>query len=105
MKLLVAVGMLVGLSCGSALASPPASEYQSFSGVRVDSDPVLMAKFDKAVRSCEPRVAQWDRGNWPVENKYIYIAALRNCLYRQSFISRGAYAYPVNAPFEHLIDR
>jgi len=105
MRFLMAVGMVVTLGCLSAAqAAQPASEYQTYGGIRADSDPVLLAKFEKAVRYCEPRIASWLQPP-PIENKYIYVAALRSCLYRHDFISRGAYAYPVNAWYEHLIDR
>jgi hypothetical protein len=71
--------------------------------VRVDSDPVLLRKYDHALRRCQPEALGY-RGS-PDTTSLLYNAALRGCLYRYSFIDRGSYAYPATQIFDHFFDR
>lgn len=102
MRMMLAWGVVLSFACVSAGEAP--SNYQSYHGVRVDSDPVLLAKYDRALNRCEPEAYSWNRGS-PDPNSTAYILALRNCLYRHSFVDRGSYAYPATALFEHFLDR
>ncbi|PDT01939.1 hypothetical protein CO666_22735 [Rhizobium chutanense] len=103
MRLMAVVGVTLGLGCISAAESP--SNYQSYSGVRVDTDPVLLARYDKALRWCGPEAGSWQRGSQD-SRSLRYNAALRSCLSRHSFIDRGVYAYPIpEVYFEHFLDR
>ncbi|MDL2399302.1 hypothetical protein [Rhizobium mayense] len=102
MRMMLALGAVLSLACVSAGEAP--SNYQSYHGIRVDSDPVLLAKYDRALRYCEPEAYSWYRGS-PDPNSTMYILALRDCLYRHSFVDRGAYAYPTTAWYRHFLDR
>ncbi|MBW9053540.1 hypothetical protein [Rhizobium mesosinicum] len=101
MRYFACIGVVLSLACVSAAEAP--SNYQVYGGVRVDSDPVLLHKYDHALGRCEPE-AMGKRGS-PDTHGLIYNAALRGCLYRYGFTDRGAYAYPANRPFDHFIDR
>ncbi|MBY5750836.1 hypothetical protein E0H51_24520 [Rhizobium leguminosarum bv. viciae] len=103
MRLMAVVGLALSLGCISAAESP--SNYQSYSGIRVDTDPVLLARYDKALQRCVPEASSWRRGS-PDPRSLYYNAALRNCLYRRSFVDRGVYAYPIpQIYFDHFLDR
>jgi len=103
MRLRAAIGLAFSLGCISAAESP--SNYQSYSGVRVDTDPVLGARYDKALQRCVPEASSWQRGS-PDPQSLQYNTALRNCLYRHSFVDRGVYAYPIpKVYFDHFLDR
>lgn len=103
MRLMAVVGVALSLGCISAAESP--SNYQSYSGIRVDTDPVLLARYDKSLRWCVPEASSWRRGS-PDPQSLHYNAALRNCLYRHGFVDRGVYAYPIpEVYFEHFLDR
>lgn len=103
MRMMLAFGALLSLACVSAGEAP--SNYQSYyGGVRADSDPVLLERYDRALNRCVPEAYSWRRGA-PDPNSTLYMLALRNCLYRHSFVDRGAYAYPTNAVFQHFLDR
>ncbi|MBY5587919.1 hypothetical protein HFO49_10575 [Rhizobium leguminosarum] len=103
MRLIAVVGVALGLGCISAAESP--SNYQSYSGIRVDSDPALLARYDKALQRCVPEAASWQRSSTDPHSLY-YNAALRSCLYRYSFVDRGVYAYPIpQVYFDHFLDR
>ncbi|ULR46203.1 hypothetical protein [Rhizobium sp. K102] len=103
MRLMAVVGVALGLGCISAAESP--SNYQSYRGVRVDTDPVLLTRYDKALRWCVPEAGSWQRGS-PDPQSLHYNAALRNCLYRRGFVDRGVYAYPIpKVYFDHFLDR
>lgn len=52
MRMMLALGAILSLACVSAGEAP--SNYQTYHGVRVDSDPVLLAKYNKALNYCEP---------------------------------------------------
>ncbi|KRB61288.1 hypothetical protein ASE04_23115 [Rhizobium sp. Root708] len=100
MRLSVAFALAASFVCISAAEAP--SEWQTYSGVRVDSDPQTQARFDRAYRHCEPQAA-WQGSSQ--QNSLLYVTALRSCLYRQGIVDRGSYSYPVNDPFDHFIDR
>ena len=102
MRMMLALGALLSLACVSAGEAP--SNYQSYQGIRADSDPVLLARYDRALRCCEPEASSWYRGS-PDPNSSMYILALRACLYRHSFVDRGVHAYPTTAVFQHFLDR
>ncbi|MBB3299639.1 MULTISPECIES: hypothetical protein [Rhizobium] len=103
MRLMAVVGLALSLGCISAAESP--SNYQSYSGIRVDTDPVLLARYEKALQRCVPEAGSWRRGS-PDPRSLDYNAVLRNCLYRRSFVDRGVYAYPIpQVYFDHFLDR
>ncbi|NLR99602.1 hypothetical protein HGP17_22505 [Rhizobium sp. P38BS-XIX] len=102
MRMMFALGAILSLACVSAGEAP--SNYQTFHGARADSDPVILAKYDRALNHCEPEAYSWHRGS-PDPNSTMYWLALRACLYRQGFIDEGAYAYPTTAVFRHFLDR
>ena len=102
MRILWAVGVALSLGCISAGEAP--WQYQTYSGVRVDSDPAITARFDRAMYYCRPEAASYNRGS-PDPFDLVYVAALRQCLYRHNFVDRGAYAYPASAVFQHFLDR
>ena len=102
MRMMLALGAMLSLACVSAGEAP--SNYQSYQGIRADSDPVLLAKYNRALRYCEPEAYSWYRGS-PDPNSSMYILALRDCLYRHSFVDRGSYAYPTTAWYQHFLDR
>lgn len=103
MRLIHIIGLALSLSCISAAESP--SNYRSYSGVRVDTDPVLLARYDKVLRWCVPEASSWQRGS-PDPQSLQYNTALRSCLSRYSFIDRGVYAYPIpKVYFDHFLDR
>lgn len=103
MRLMAVVGVALSLGFISAAESP--SNYQSYSGIRVDTDPVLLARYDKALRWFAPEAGSWRRGS-PDPQSLLYNAALRNCLSRRGFVDRGVYAYPIpHVYFEHFLDR
>ncbi|WP_085778031.1 hypothetical protein [Rhizobium sp. NXC14] len=103
MRLMAVVGLVLSFGCISAAESP--SNYQSYSGIRVDTDPVLLARYDKALQRCVPEAGSRQRGS-PDQRSLDYNAALRNCLYRRGFVDRGVYAYPIpEVYFEHFLDR
>ncbi|CAN7405026.1 hypothetical protein LJR251_002507 [Rhizobium rhizogenes] len=102
MRMMLALGALLSLACVSAGEAP--SNYQSYhGGIRADSDPVLLERYDRALSRCEPEAYSWHRGS-PDPNSTLYILALRNCLYRHGFVDRGFYAYPTSAVFQHFLD-
>jgi hypothetical protein len=113
MRVFLGVCVALSLSCGSvAYASSDhaygdrSSNYQTYSGIPVDTDPVILARFDRAQRHCEPEADSWRRGS-PDRHSLLHITALKSCLSRRNFIDRGAYAYP-STPlgfFEHFLDR
>jgi hypothetical protein len=102
MRMMLALGAILSLACVSAGEAP--SNYQTYHGVRVDSDPVLLAKYDRALNYCEPEAYSWRRGS-PDPNSTFYWLALRNCLYRHGYVDRGAYAYPTTAIFPHFLEQ
>ncbi|MBX4972421.1 hypothetical protein [Rhizobium lentis] len=104
MRLMAVVGLVLSFGCISAAESP--SNYQSYHGsIRVDTDPVLLAKYDKALRWCVPEAGSLRRGS-PDPRSLYYNTALRNCLYRRGFVDRGVYAYPIpEVYFDHFLDR
>ncbi|MBB6483816.1 hypothetical protein [Rhizobium lusitanum] len=103
MKMMLALGAILSLACVSAGEAP--SNYQSYhGGIRVDSDPVLLAKYGRALNYCEPEAYSWRRGS-PDPESTLYTLALRNCLYRQGFLDRGLYAYPLTAVFRHVLEQ
>lgn len=103
MRLMAVVGLALSFGCISAAESP--SNYQSYSGIRVDTDPVLLARYEKALQRCVPEAGSWRRGS-PDPRSLHYNAVLRSCLYRRSFIDRGVYAYPIpQVYFDHFLDR
>ena len=103
MRLMAVVGVALSLGCISAAESP--SHYRSDSGGLVDTDPVLLARYDTALRWCVPEDGSWQRGS-PDPQSMNYNAALRSCLYRHGFVDRGVYAYPIpKVYFDHFLDR
>jgi len=96
MTVRIAFGAALSLACISAAEAP--SNYQVYGGIRVDSDPVLLATYDRALARCFPEAATPPRGALEPRGLY-YNAALRACLYRYGFFDRGAYAYPANTLF------
>ncbi len=99
MKYFACIGVVLSLACISAAEAP--SNYQVYGGVRVDSDPTLLRKYDHALGRCQPE-ALGKRGS-PDTNSLLYNAALRGCLYRHGFTDRGAYAYPATNIFDHFL--
>ncbi len=99
---MLALGAMLSLACVSAGEAP--SNYQSYHGIRADSDPVILARYDRALQHCQPEAYSWQRGS-PDPNSSMYILALRSCLYRYSFVDRGAFAYPTTAWYQHFLDR
>jgi hypothetical protein len=102
MKMMLTLGAILSLACVSAGEAP--SNYQTYQGVRADSDPVVLARYDRALNRCEPEAYSWRRGS-PDANSTLYWLALRDCLYRQGFVDRGVYAYPTTAVWRHILDR
>jgi hypothetical protein len=100
MRVCVALGIAASLACISA-AEPP-QQWQTYGGVRVDSDQRLLTRYDRTYRHCVPEAIR--RGSTDT-NSLLYVAALRSCMYRYAITDRGAYAYPANAPFIHFLDR
>jgi hypothetical protein len=101
MKCLAALAVALSLGCISAAEAP--SNYQTYSGIRVDSDPILVQRYDRALSYCQPEAMSY-RGS-PDTHSMIYNVALRSCLSRHNFIDRGLYAYPANRLFDHVLDR
>ncbi|MDK4702774.1 hypothetical protein PH562_11030 [Rhizobium sp. CNPSo 4062] len=103
MRMMLSLGAILSLACVSAGEAP--SNYQTYhGGIRADSDPVVLARYDRALNHCEPEAYSWRRGS-PDANSTLYWLALRNCLYRQGFVDRGVYAYPTTAVLRHILDR
>jgi hypothetical protein len=103
MKILLGLGLALSLGCISAAESP--GDYQYYFGGRVDADPVLASRFDRAVQRCEPEASDPYRGS-PDRHSYIHLLAMRNCLARYNFIDRGSYAaLPITLGLDHFIDR
>ncbi|MDM9627970.1 hypothetical protein QTL95_18920 [Rhizobium sp. S152] len=100
MRILVAMGIAASLALISAAEAP--REWQVAGGVRVDSDPILLARYDHALRYCEPEAEY--RGSINTAS-LLYVTALRSCLSRQGFTDRGSFAYPANNLFWHFLDR
>ena len=101
MRYLAAIGVALSLGCISAAEAP--SNYQTYTGVRVVSDPVLLSRYDRALSYCQPEAMSY-RGS-PDTHSMIYNVALRSCLYRHSFVDRGSFAYPATRIFDHVFDR
>ncbi|KWV40633.1 hypothetical protein AS026_25600 [Rhizobium altiplani] len=97
MRVLVALGMAASLLAISA-AEPP-WQWQTFHGVRMDSDPVLLSRFDRIYRYCLPEANY--RGS-PYPTDAWHITALRSCMSRFGVADRGAYSYPANRLFYPL---
>ncbi|OWW04534.1 hypothetical protein ATY81_00630 [Rhizobium sp. R72] len=97
MRISVAVGVAASLLAVSAAEAP--GQWQTFHGVRMDSDPLLLARFDRAYRYCEPEAVY--RGS-PYPTNPWHVTALRSCMYRLGIVDRGAYAYPANRLFYPL---
>lgn len=104
MRLMAVVGLVLSVGCISAAEAP--SNYQSYhGGIRVDTDPVLLARYDKALQRCVPEASSWHRGS-PDSQSLQYNTALRSCLSRHSFLDRGVHAYPIpKVYFDHFLDR
>ncbi|OWV99881.1 hypothetical protein [Rhizobium sp. R693] len=97
MRISVALGVAASLLAISAAESP--GQWQTYHGVRMDSDPVLLARFDRVYRYCEPEAVR--RGS-PYPANAWHVTALRSCMYRFGVVDRGAYAYPANRLFYPL---
>ena len=103
MRMMLALGAILSLACVSAGEAP--SNYQTYyGGIRADSDPVVLATYERVLDRCEPEAYSWRRGS-PDPNSTPYWLALRNCLYRHGFVDRGVYAYPTTAVLRHFLDR
>ncbi|KQV65382.1 hypothetical protein [Rhizobium sp. Root1220] len=100
MRVWVALGMVASLACISAAEAP--WQWQTYHGVRVDSDPMLTARFDRALRYCEPEAYRRGSSN---PNSLLYVTALRSCMSRLNIIDRGSYSYVANNYFYHFLDR
>ena len=100
MRVCVALGIAASLACISA-AEPP-QQWQTYGGVRVDSDQRLLQRYDRTFRYCAPEAVRRGSTN---TNSLLYVTALRGCMYRFGITDRGAYAYSANAPFLHFFDR
>lgn len=87
---------ILGLACVSAAESP--RNYSVYGGPDVESDPVLLDVYDKAVMTCSHEASIPPRGT-PYTASYYYNAALRACLSRHGFTDKGAFAYPSNSLF------
>ena len=102
MKASVFAGIILSLACISAAEAP--SNYQTNAGIRVDSDPMLLAHFQGAFGRCDAEAAALYQRAYIADEDW-YTLALKACLYRYGYFDRGAYAYPANAVFDHFIDR
>ena len=100
MRIKIALGIAASLACISAAEAP--SQWQTYSGVRVDSDPTLQMQFDRTYPYCEQEAIR--RGSPDAGNLW-HVTALRNCMYRHGIVDRGAYAYPANALFYNFLTR
>ncbi len=100
MRALIALGIAGSLACISAAQAP--SQWQTYSGVPVDSDPTILARFDHTYPYCEQEAFR--RGSTDV-NSLWHVTALRNCMYRHGIVDRGSYSYPANALFYNFLDR
>jgi hypothetical protein len=102
MKIKLAFGIALSLACISAAEAP--SNYRTYSGLPVESDPYLLTHFDRALGRCVPEAQTPPRGT-PFVDSLHYNTALRACLYRQRYVDRGYSAYPANLVFDHFLDR
>lgn len=102
MKLMMAAGIALSLACISAAEAP--SNYETYDGVRVDSDPVLLNHYNRVLSYCDREASLPQRGS-PDPRSMWHILALRSCLYRYSIVDRGLDSYPANAIWEHFFDR
>ncbi len=102
MKIKLALGIALSLACISAAEAP--SNYRTYSGFPVESDPYLVTRFEHALNNCVPEAQTPPRGT-PYTASLHYNTALRACLYRQGYVDRGYSAYPANLVFDHLFDR
>ncbi|WP_160006157.1 hypothetical protein [Rhizobium sp. 18055] len=100
MRALIALGMLASLACISAAQAP--SQWQTYAGVGVDTDPTLQMRFDRTYPYCEQEAVR--RGS-PDAGSLWHVTALRSCMYRFGIVDRGSYAYPANAVFYNFLDR
>jgi hypothetical protein len=100
MKICMGLGIAASLACISAAEAP--SQWQTYSGVRVDSNPTVQISFDRIYPYCEQEAVR--RGS-PDAYSLWHVTALRNCMYRHGIVDRGAYAYPTNALFNNFLDR
>lgn len=100
MRVWWALGIAASLACISA-AEPP-YQWQTYHGVRVDSDHRLLERYNRTYHYCAPEAVR--RGSTDT-NSLLYVTALRGCMYRFGIVDRGAYAYSANAPFLNFFGR
>jgi hypothetical protein len=102
MKLIMSAGIVLSLACISAAEAP--SNYQTYDGVRVDSDPVLLNQYNRVLGYCDAEASMPERGS-PDHRSIWHILALRNCLYRHNIVDRGHESYPANAIWDHFFEQ
>ncbi len=102
MKLITAAGLALSLAFISAAEAP--SNYETYDGVRIDSDPVLLAQYNKILPYCDWEASLPERGS-PDRRSMWHILALRSCLYRHNIVDRGLDSYPANAILEHTFEQ
>lgn len=103
MNVKYAIAALLSLACVSAAESPV--NYRTYhGGIRVDSDPILLKAYQKALARCVPEASTPPRGN-PNMHGLDYNSSLRNCLYRQGYLDRGVYSYPNRDLFDEILNR
>jgi hypothetical protein len=102
MRMLVATGVLLSLACISAVNAP--SNYQTYGGIRVDSDPVIVNHYQRTAGYCDQEAA-WRYPRVADSVDPMYTLAFKACLYRHNYVDRGAFSYPANQIFLHFFDR
>lgn len=102
MKMIMAAGMVLSLACISAAEAP--SNYETYDGVRIDSDPVLLNQYNRVLNYCDREASLPQRGS-PDHRSIWHVLALRSCFYRHNIVDRGLDSYPANAIWEHFFDR
>jgi hypothetical protein len=100
MRIRVALGIAASLAFISAAEAP--QQWQTYGGVRVDSDQRLLTRYYQTYRHCAPEAVR--RGSSD-PNSLLYVTALRGCMYRYGITDRGAYSYTANAPFLNFLSR
>lgn len=100
MRVVIALGIAASLACISAAEAP--GQWQTYSGVKIDTDPTLQMRFDRTYPHCEQEANR--RASADI-NSLWHVTALRNCMYRHGIVDRGSYAYPANALFNNFLDR
>jgi hypothetical protein len=102
MRFTAPAAIILSLAFISAAEAP--SNFRTYGGSRIESDPILAAAYDNALSRCVPEAMTPPRGTPEVSSLH-YNAALRSCLYRQGYVDRGTWAYPATLIFDHFLGR